>query len=750
MAQLPYTIPYDPAFLSERLVVPMPTPECTGRLFRDGQPLDYIHYSLVLHDDRRTAVLTAHNIDRGAKKQVPRSGWALDDRAGASQIGNEAYEHNEWDRGHLVRRAAVAWGSRQRAQEASDSTMYYTNSALQHEAFNQDEWVYLEDWVLDTASDESNRLCVFTGPIWTKGDQETVRGFRIPSAFFKVVVVKQEEDGHQDLAVLGFVMQQNPAWNDWKGSQTLDLRTYQVGLEDIGHYTHIRFGDLARLDEFEWRQARFRDRSRLQPIPIRRPEDIQLIGTTARRARGVRAIPRGAPPSNAISLPTTGRATETKGTSDCGCKDAASALEPLREEMTAMRALLDQIMDDMAEPDDPERAAEHGELRRNYHRIVGGAPVASGGFPECACIGDDEGWFCTGVLIAPNVVLTAGHCAPRITRVYLKGRSVLLTGQGEVIEVKAVHVHPDYDMRYVPANDIALLVLERDSQVPPIELATRAEVDGADDTQLVGFGYDDPDRPWGFGTKREANVALPTGFQTPAELEVLEIAKGFDNRTEFFAGAKGLGIDSCNGDSGGPAYVQVQNEWRLAGLTSRAAHDYDRKCGDGGIYTRVSAHLEWIAEVTGMEGFHPEGADEEREDVPDAPRGGSVYISAAVPNPDGADAGHEQVELTNRGNAAQDLGGWKIQDRQSGNEPLDGSIAADGKRWITLSDDSRVKLANGGDLIRLVDRSGNVVHEVSYPRAGSGDIITFEAPVGGGPGGGPPIGDAAGFEPDPC
>lgn len=759
MAQLPYTIPYDPAFLSDRLLVPMPVPRCEGKLFASGQPLDYIHYSLVMHEDRRTAVLTAHNIDRGQKKSVPRSGWDLDDRAGAAQIGNEAYKFNDWDRGHLVRRAAVAWGTRQRAQEASDSTMYYTNSALQHARFNQDEWLHLEDWVLDTASDISNRLCVFTGPIWTKGDQDTDRGFRIPSAFFKVVVVKEDVDGEEDLAVLGFVMKQNEMWKDWNGAAALDLHTYQVGIQEIGQYTNIDFGELANLDDFEWRGARFRDRSRMQPIPIRKPSDIQLTGTNARRARGRRAIPRGAPPQGPQGGGSGGTArsgSTSTGQSDCGCSDTASVLAPLRDEMTAMRALLDQIMDDMAKPQDPERAAERAELQRNYYRIVGGAPVAAGTYPECACIGNDDDWFCTGVLIAPNIVLTAGHCAPNITRVFLKGRSILLSSQGEEIGVKAVHVHPDYDMGLVPANDIALLILERDSEVEPIQLATRAEVDAADDTVLVGFGYDDPERPWGFGTKREANVGLPTGLVSPEELHFLEADKGFDNRSEFYAGAKDLGVDSCNGDSGGPAYVMVENELRLAGLTSRAARDRDVNCGDGGIYTRVTAHLEWIAEVTGVQGFPPPGADAEREDAPQAPTGGAVHISAAVPNPDGTDQGNERVELTNTGNEAQDLGGWKLQDRQDGSEPLDGGIDAGGKRWITLASNSRVKLSNSGDLIRLVDRDGAVVHEVSYPRAGSGDVLTFDAPAGGGggnAGGGDPGADpgaGAGFEPDPC
>ena len=85
-----------------------------------------------------------------------------------------------------MRRAAVAWGDLQRARDASDATFYYPNAAPQHERFNQDEWVDLEDWVLQAAGGVSSRLCVFTGPIYTTHDQYH-GNTRIPSAFWKIV-----------------------------------------------------------------------------------------------------------------------------------------------------------------------------------------------------------------------------------------------------------------------------------------------------------------------------------------------------------------------------------------------------------------------------------------------------------------------------------------------------------------------------------------------------------------------------------
>jgi hypothetical protein len=225
-------------------------------------------------------------------------------------------------------------------------------------------------------------------------------------------------------------------------------------------------------------------------------------------------------------------------------------------------------------------------------RVIGGASVKAGEFLDCVAVGSDDQWGCTGTLIARNVVLTAGHCADFATRIFI-GTDV--NKPGLVVRVKRRVRHPEY--RKKAQNDLMVLVLETAVEtVAPRKLAKKVLLDKVADGRVVGFGHTNAAGTFGYGQKRfvDLPVASPA-CRGEVGGHPDRVSYGCDAGLEFVAGRPLLERDSCNGDSGGPFYLQdAAGAWVLGGATSRATASAMNNCGDGGIYVRVDRYRTWI------------------------------------------------------------------------------------------------------------------------------------------------------------
>lgn len=281
--------------------------------------------------------------------------------------------------------------------------------------------------------------------------------------------------------------------------------------------------------------------------------------------------------------------------------DPKTSHRRLSRKLNELTQVLAAVSGDMTLPAAPQaRRGRHRPktVRDALARIVGGLPVTPGDFPECALIGRRRrngtfNWYCTGVLVHPRIVLTAAHCfipkrPANVVALSIDDQADVPTG--EVRSVRRMVVHPQYPNS--GRHDIAVMVLRRNSGVTPVRPATANEMEDAEETTLVGFGNDDVQSTRGFGTKREVTVPITNG---PGSSEDDEDELGFESSLEFVAG--GDGYDSCNGDSGGPAYIRVGGARVVAGLTSRATETARDPCGEGGIYTRVDVHAQFIRNV---------------------------------------------------------------------------------------------------------------------------------------------------------
>ena len=210
-----------------------------------------------MNKERRMPFFTAVNIDGAQVKEVKRSGkWLFDPRIEREhQLGNAAYKKNDLDRGHMVRRRDPTWGDK--AEQGSTDTFVYTNAALQHENLNQDEWLDLENRVLEKAMTEDKKMTVMTGPVFRDSDPSFDNGgklknpTKIPQDFWKVVAWNDPEKGLQSEA---FVMSQkkdlagtgNP---DDKLTTEKQFNMYRVPISQLEEMTSLDFGQLAQGNE---------------------------------------------------------------------------------------------------------------------------------------------------------------------------------------------------------------------------------------------------------------------------------------------------------------------------------------------------------------------------------------------------------------------------------------------------------------------------------------------------------------------
>ena len=222
-------------------------------------------------------------------------------------------------------------------------------------------------------------------------------------------------------------------------------------------------------------------------------------------------------------------------------------------------------------------------------RVVGGTPTDQ--FRSVGIIGDRFGGFCSGTLITPRAVATAAHCAVGINNA--DGR---FSVEGVTYATTSIHVHPSYN-DFTLNNDIAVFRLSRPiTNIEPSPIFRGTPRVGQILT-LVGYGAGGTGasgHTGDFGTKR---VGL-----TPIDgVEETLITWRFDDETES---------NTAPGDSGGAAFLDVNGQYHLAGITS-GGDRWDAGFGDNSFDTRVDSFADWIDATT----------DSEAEDSSD---GGSV------------------------------------------------------------------------------------------------------------------------------
>lgn len=190
--------------------------------------------------------------------------------------------------------------------------------------------------------------------------------------------------------------------------------------------------------------------------------------------------------------------------------------------------------------------------------------------PAVVALLGDGGVFCTGTLVGPRVVLTAAHClvsvSPR-TRVFFGADPA---AGGTMLGVLDARAHPEFD-RLSFDNDIAVLLLDGEppAAAQPLELFA-----GPLDASHVGR----PIRLVGFGRQGVGDTAA------------LRKRQGTSVIDQVFAGDFSYSASpsqTCEGDSGGPAFMVEGGREQLVGVTSNGTSG----CMLGADNARVDVHV---------------------------------------------------------------------------------------------------------------------------------------------------------------
>jgi V8-like Glu-specific endopeptidase len=186
---------------------------------------------------------------------------------------------------------------------------------------------------------------------------------------------------------------------------------------------------------------------------------------------------------------------------------------------------------------------------------------------------DEEGQFVTsgsGVLISPTVVLTAGHLSIEGPYAFVSFASQGITyGSLEGYSFGYTHTHPEYQLGYRPGlpnfltHDVGIVQLVEPFTMPEYGLLPEEGITDTlemkTDLDLVGYGYNDIERPSGNLIFYGARYYAPSEF----------IASQYEQSDEFIkiTANPGQGKGGAYwGDSGGPVLLGGTNT--VLGLVS--------------------------------------------------------------------------------------------------------------------------------------------------------------------------------------
>src|SRR5262249_51261492 len=226
---------------------------------------------------------------------------------------------------------------------------------------------------------------------------------------------------------------------------------------------------------------------------------------------------------------------------------------------------------------------------RAVTRIVNGTYTSLYPSTGALLFGSDpsSAWtWCTGTLIGCGTFLTAAHCVcdrsgPQCQSLDPASRSVFLQHAG-FAQIASIAVPSEYAY---PVSDVPGVKLATPvTGVRPSRIDQPAPTPGTMGT-IVGFG-------------RAGGTSQDYGLKRAASVTTAACTNGISDLASVCWQFVGPGGNTCNGDSGGPLFVNASGGTAVAGVTSGGTSD-DCLAIDDSYDANVATYAAWIAAQAG-------------------------------------------------------------------------------------------------------------------------------------------------------